>query len=106
MTGVGFVVGRAVVANVTATNFSPLLDEKYLAGNVDVSSEFIVDLTVLPDSMTGAGFVVGKSVFANVTAANVSPLLDEKLLAGNVDLSSEFIVDWTVLPKRKINIHF
>ena len=42
MTGVAFVVGRAVVANVTAANFSPLLDEKYFAGNVDV------DLTALP----------------------------------------------------------
>ena len=48
MTGVGSVVGKAVVANLTATNFSPPLDEKLLAGNVDLSSEFIVDLTVVP----------------------------------------------------------
>ena len=48
MTWVGFVVGKAVFANVTASNFSPLLDEKLLAGNVDLSSEFIVDWTVLP----------------------------------------------------------
>ena len=49
MSGAGFVVGKAVFANVTAANVSPLLDEKLLAGNVDLSSEFIVDLTVLPE---------------------------------------------------------
>ena len=36
MSGAGFVVGKAVFANVTAANVSPLLDEKLLAGNVDL----------------------------------------------------------------------
>ena len=97
-------VGKAVFANVTAANVSPLLDEKLLSGNVDLSSEFIVAMKVVPDTMSGVGFVVGRAVVANVTATNFSPLLDEKLLAGKVVVSSELIVDLTVLPKRKRNI--